>query len=428
MKAVLSHRIYLECTREYRDFLEEELTYVIPKYNPMDPPEVLVNVGRIRENLVTIPIGRLDLIPDDYEVVDKRVYAPVDFPEFRYDLRDSQQLIYDQVNDNCRINAKPSWGKTFTGLAIAGKLGQKTLVVCHTVPLRHQWEREIKKVYGFKPGVIGSGKLDLEPPIVMGNVQSIYRKIPLVKKTFGTVMLDEFHHVSARTFSSVIDTNYSRYKIGLSATSKRKDGKHIVFQDYFGQTVYTAPRENSMTPSVDIIKTDVRFPDGAKTPWAIRVNMLCQDEQYQHLIALLAAAYAAKGHKVLVVAQRVQFLKRVAQLIGDSAIAITGEIKDHEEREALIQQVNNGDFNVLCGTQSIFSEGISVNTLSCLIPATPISNDPLLEQLIGRIERIHPGKLKPKIVDPHLLGNTARRQQSGRMGYYMKQGYAISQF
>lgn len=64
MKAVLSHRIYLECTREYRDFLEEELTYVIPKYNPMDPPEVLVNVGRIRENLVTIPIGRLDLIPD----------------------------------------------------------------------------------------------------------------------------------------------------------------------------------------------------------------------------------------------------------------------------------------------------------------------------------------------------------------------------
>ena len=40
---------------------------------------------------------------------------------------------------------------------------------------------------------------------------------------------------SSPTFSKVIDSNYARYKIGLSGTIERKDGKHVVFRDYFGQ-------------------------------------------------------------------------------------------------------------------------------------------------------------------------------------------------
>jgi superfamily II DNA or RNA helicase len=427
MKAVLSNRIYLECTREYREFLNEELTYIIPNYNPLDPPQVIKNIARVRENLVSIPIGRLDLIPEDYDIVDKRIHVPVEFPEFTGTLRQSQLDVYNALEDSCMINATPSWGKTFTGLAVAAKLGQKTLVISHTVPLRKQWEREVKKVFGFQPDVIGSGSFALDTPVVCGNVQTLVRNIPKIKKEFGTVILDEFHHVSARTFASVVDTNYSRYNIGLSASMKRKDGKHVVFQDYFGHTIYKPPEENSMTPTVDIIKTNIRFPDGAKTPWASRVNILTNNEEYQHLVAMLSAAYAAKGYRVLTVAQRVQFLKKCAQLSGPMAIAITGEIKDHEEREKLIQDVYDGEYSQLFGTQSIFAEGISVNPLSVLILATPLNNDPLLEQLIGRVCREHPNKLNPIIVDIHLIGNTARRQQSARMGYYMKKGYRIRQ-
>ena len=37
-KALISNRIYLEVTDEYKEKLSEELTYVIPTYNPKDPP------------------------------------------------------------------------------------------------------------------------------------------------------------------------------------------------------------------------------------------------------------------------------------------------------------------------------------------------------------------------------------------------------
>jgi hypothetical protein len=50
---------------------------------------------------------------------------------------------------------------------------------------------------------------------------------------------------------------------------------------------------------------------------------------------------------------------------------------------------------------------------------------PLLEQLIGRIIREYPDKLKPVIVDIRLEGNTVSRQYNNRLGHYMKEGYEI---
>lgn len=424
MKAVLSNRIYMDCTSELRDEINETLTYTIPSYNPTDPPLVIKNMARITSDVISIPIGRTDLIPEDYEIVDKRLKFPTEFPEFTFTLRESQQTVYNLVDDSCIINAPPSWGKTFTGLAIAEKLKQKTLVVTHTVNLRNQWVGEYKNLTGIKPGIIGSGNFDIDHPLVVGNIQTLYRNIPNIKKQFGTVILDEVHHVSANTFSRLIDTNFARYKIGLSATIIRKDGKHVVFKDYFGHTLYKPPAENRMIPTVDVVKTDIRFPDGAKTPWASRVNTLANNEEYQHLIAMLGAAYAAKGHKVLIVSDRTRFLRKVTELIGEKAVCVIGEVPQ-EERKVLQDQVASGEKEILCGTQAIYAEGINIPELSCLILATPLNNEPLLEQLIGRICRKCSAKLNPIVVDIHLIGNTARRQASARMGYYIRQGYKI---
>ena len=422
MKAVISHRIYMECGADLQEKIDRELTYSIPTHNPLDPPQIIKNMGIIRNGLVSLPIGRTDLIPEHYEIVDKRVNKPVDFPEFKFELRPSQKKVYDEIEDNSIINAWVSWGKTFTGLAIAGKLGQKTLVITHTVPLRNQWAKEVKKVYGFEPGIIGSGRFEIDAPIVIGNTQTLYRNIEKIRKEFGTIILDEMHHVSSPTFSKLLDTNYCRYKIGLSGTIERKDGKHVVFRDYFGNTLFKPPKENYMTPTVHIVPSEIRFMDGAKIPWANRVTKLATDEEYQHTISMLAAAYAARGHKVLVVSDRVSFLKRCAELTGDKAICVTGEVS-HEDREKLVDQILYGDKEVLYGTQAIFSEGISVDTLSCLILGTPVNNEPLLTQLVGRVIRKKEGKIDPVIIDIHLKGNTARKQASNRVGFYMKQGW-----
>ena len=424
MKAVIKNRIQIMGTPDVFNKIEKELTYTLPPRMPQDPPMVLKTIRYIRKGLISIPVGRLDLIPDDYEVFDKRISVEADFPEFKFDLRPSQKAVYDEVDDCAIINAWVSWGKTFTGLAIAAKLGQKTLVVTHTTTLRAQWEKEVKKVFGIDAGVIGGGKFNVEPPIVIGNIQSLYRRVDDIKEVFGTVILDEMHHVSSPTFTRIVDEMPARFKVGLTGTLERKDGRHVVFRDYFGHNVFKPPKENYLIPKIDIYKTDIRFIDGSFTPWAERINDLTHNEEYVHSVSMIAAKYAAEGHKVLVVSDRVHFLKRCANLVGDKAVSITGDM-NFEEREEAMQEVRTSK-NILFGTQSIFSEGISLNELSCLVLGTPVNNEPLLTQLIGRVVRKLDGKRQPVIVDINLKGKTASRQANARMGYYIREGYEVT--
>ena len=126
----------------------------------------------------------------------------------------------------------------------------------------------------------------------------------------------------------------------------------------------------------------------------------------------------------MVVSDRVEFLKTCAKLSGDEALSITGDVP-HEERPEMMKQLWH-DKNILYGTQSIFSEGVSLDCLSCLVLATPVNNEPLLTQLIGRIIRIQEDKSQPVVVDINLVGKTARKQANNRRGYYMKQGYEVN--
>jgi superfamily II DNA or RNA helicase len=423
-KAILTNRIYLTADTEFQAELDQKLTYTIPAYRFDIPPEVIKTMARVNSSLASIPIGRLDLIPEDYEIIDKRLKNAVKFPEFRLELRESQKEIFRQVDDNCMINAFTSWGKTFTAIAIAANLKQKTLVVTHTVALRNQWAKEIKKTLGFEPDIIGSGKFGTSTPIVVGNVQTLNKKVSEIEEIFGTIMIDECHHISSPTFSKIIDKMKARYKIGLSGTLKRKDGKHIIFKDYFGNIVFQPKKENFMVPSIVRVHSDVRFPDSASIPWALRVNQIAFDTEYQHMVSQLASVYAAKGHRVLVVSDRVSFLKSCSELCGDNATSITGDL-GQEEREEEMSKIKSGEKEILFGTQSIFSEGISLNELSCLILGTPINNEPLLIQLMGRVIRVCDNKLDPIIVDIQLKGKTAARQAESRLGTYISQGYRL---
>ncbi len=84
------------------------------------------------------------------------------------------------------------------------------------------------------------------------------------------------HHVSSPTFTRIIDASRAKNKIGLTGTLQRKDGRHVVFRDSFSSTVFKPPKENYLTPSVDIINSGIRFMD-CNVDWSTRVNNLTFD-------------------------------------------------------------------------------------------------------------------------------------------------------
>ena len=176
------------------------------------------------------------------------------------------------------------------------------------------------------------------------------------------------HHVSSPTFSKVVDAMFSRYKIGLSGTIERKDQKHVVFKDYFGSKIYKPDKENTMTPEAHVIESGIHFSDGSGIPWAEKVTVLKESYLYKDLVVALADSYAKRGHKVIVVSERVDFLKECNSLSKEPSDLIIEETKD---RDSVIEKIFNNEITQVWGTQSLVSEGLSINPLSCLILATP---------------------------------------------------------
>lgn len=428
-KAVISNRIYMSKPEEGFDSIKAALTYKLVVDGAtrggksVKQIEIIKSYKILPRDIISIPQGREDLIPEGYEIVDKRTKVDMPFPTPRIPLRPEQLEVYNIVDGTCFLNALPGWGKTFTALYIAAKLGQKTLVVTHTTMLRDQWIKEIRELFDMEAGIIGSNQFDIDHAIVVGNIQTVTKHALALAKEFGTIIMDEAHHCPATTFTALIDSMYARYRIGLSGTLQRKDGKHILFKDYFGPIVHKPPQSHTLNPVVKIIKSGITLTPGQ--PWVKKINNLLYDPDYQEYIACIALTQMSRGHKVLIVADRVEFLAKVKEIIGVKCMLVTSET-GLEDRESLSSRLEAGEIACIAGSRQIFAEGISINILSALILAGPISNEVLLEQLIGRIMRKHPNKIdSPVVLDINFAGFADRKQNNLRLGFYLNKGWDV---
>lgn len=424
-KAIISNRIYLDNPGvDITKQITKALTYKFSKTvgsNKFANVETVKTYKMLPNGIISIPQLRGDLIPEGYEIIDKRILCSIPFPNSLYDMYPEQQVVYDEISDSCILNALVGWGKSFTALHIARKLAQKTLIVVHTTALRDQWAESVQALFGIEAGIIGSGIIDYEDhPIVISNTQTLVKHTNEVSKVFGTVIVDECHHVPSTTFTNIVDTSHARYKIGLSGTLVRKDGKHALFPDYFGDRILRPPQSNTMAPTVKLIKTGVAL--NASKLWVYRVNELLENVEYQKFIAAIAIAQIELGHYVLLLSERVEFLRKMQDMIGDRCVIVTGAIGDRVEAK---NQILSGEKKCIAGSRQIFSEGISIDRLSCVILTSPMNNDSLLEQIVGRVQRQYPDKLTPVVIDMQFSGRTDKIQNNSRIGLYLRKGWSI---
>lgn len=152
-------------------------------------------------------------------------------------------------------------------------------------------------------------------------------------------------------------------------------------------------------------------------PWGLRLNELYDRHDYMELIINLSHIQAQKGHLVLTVADRVEFLKHCADVLEEDSMLIVGETEDRNFLKS--------NKSILFGSSKIFAEGVNIPQLSSLILGMPINNYALLTQLIGRIARVHEGKKDPQVLDIMLKGKTGQNQANKRIGFYMDHGYKV---
>lgn len=314
------------------------------------------------------------------------------------------------------------FGKTITALAIAYKMQLKMLVVCTTTNIRDQWIKEVKKHFGFEPGIIGSGHYNINPPIVIGNIQTVSKRSLELRNTFGIIVVDEAHHCPASTFSKVLDESLARYRIGLTGTLKRKDGLEATFSGHFGEKIFIPAVNNTIPPVIHGYKLDAIIPGNIATPWALRINELYESQEFRSFYVDVARVYRDHGYKVLITTDRTELANYLYAEIEDSYMIVGGT----ENREEIMDKIaKSPKGEVLVASISIFSEGVSLDELSALLNTTSTDNESLVEQLAGRIMRKAPGKRDPVIIDVGLDGVTGTRHRSTRYNLYYSLGWQV---
>lgn len=121
-------------------------------------------------------------------------------------------------------------------LAIAAK-GRAALVVAPTLDLVRQWYDLLGNSFGVPVGIIGGGEYDLLP-LTVTTYDSAYLHMEHLGNRFGLVVFDECHHLPSEAYALAAQACLAPFRLGLSATLERQDGRHSLLDELIGKVVY----------------------------------------------------------------------------------------------------------------------------------------------------------------------------------------------
>ena len=317
-------------------------------------------------------------------------------------------------------------GKTIMGIELMKRIGKKSLWICHTGDLLRQAKDDILALYpNAKVSLTTNGKVDIGDDITVATIQTLDRiDKSLYENEFDVVIIDEcVHCVSSPTqmtmFGRVLSKIKARYKFGLTATPKRSDGLSYAMYAYIGTSM-----DGKFKPTYEVDKNEVKkiaavhrkydissgydknidkirqlYDSSGRINYNKLIQTLVENDERNEKIAKKIEDCYLKNRKQVVLSHRVEHCKKIVQMLCDKnikAVLCVGEVSDKKRKQILNQEE---EWDVLVATYSLLKEGVSVKELDTLHMLTPVSDDNMVIQCAGRIERYLENKKQPKIYD-----------------------------
>jgi superfamily II DNA or RNA helicase len=381
------------------------------------------------KNRIGLPRGDLKKITSvlrspRYELKDQRSIFPLGF-DFR---------LHDYISEDDRypaqlklltkwlsagggvIQAPAASGKSIIGIMATQATKLRTLCLFDRKDFLFQWRKEFCKHTNIEQiaqetgaELLGVNERDRCYPITFSTFQSLQTArgkdfCRQHRDSFGLIIVDECHHLPAKTYREAVMSFNPLLFLGVTATPVRKDGLEGVLHDILGPLAAVGGAEQ-LNPIVFVhrtkaeVKTHGRMPDFAQ--WGYFLNQLAKDKQRNKLIAENIVKDYQDNRCILAVSERVNHLRTMKDLLAkeidpEKIVIVEGNTPD---RERVYGDVEAGRYDVLLASK-VIDEGVNITRLDTLHILTPFgSKGARCEQRVGRIRRKHPNKKRPLVRD-----------------------------
>ena len=129
-------------------------------------------------------------------------------------------------------------GKTYLAQLAIQATQQSTLIVVPTLDLMHQWYAHLLAAFPDAPvGLLGGGAHD-RTPLLVATYDSAAIYAEALGNQYALLVFDECHHLPSEFTRVIAEYSLAPYRLGLTATPERSDGKHADLQTLIGPEVY----------------------------------------------------------------------------------------------------------------------------------------------------------------------------------------------
>jgi superfamily II DNA or RNA helicase len=297
----------------------------------------------------------------------------------------------------------------------------------------HQWYALLEATFaGQTIGLLGGGSRDLTE-IVISTYDSAHRIMETHGNKWGLLICDEVHHLPGALYRQIAEQSLAPYRLGLTATLERGDGKHRDLETLIGKTIYSARPEDlaggALAP-YDLHTVKVQLSDEERTRYeaalesrdaflkskGIRLSSL---EGWSRFIR--ASVKSSEGRAAMLAHRQ---LKRLAMATGAKLRALDDLLRDrledrvlvftdsteavyevsrnllipaitHEtavkERHQILEGFKSGVYPVIVASK-VLNEGVDVPEANTAIVLSGTGSTREHVQRLGRILRPRPGK------------------------------------
>lgn len=320
-----------------------------------------------------------------------------------------QTKAWEQLNEarGGILNLACGKGKTVLALKKISELNVPSLIVVNDGVQFEHWKGEIERHLvlppGEKMGEFRAQVVDWKRPITVATIQTLAGnaedgKIPPgFFSWFGSVWFDEVHHLSAPWFALAAPL-VSGLRFGLTATANRLDQRQWVYNYHIGGVFYT-DLEQPLIPEVFFQETDVVIDENSKEArdkaGEVSVprlkSILGEDPRSLDIREYCVREAVDAGRKIICISHSKDMLRNLSARFKESALIISET--PAAERIPMVKASR-----VAFAIEKLGKECLSDDALDALFILTPLASPNDLQQMIGRVQRVHKDKRPPIVV------------------------------